>query len=272
MSSNTAFLREINARQVAFVPLYAKYTGSITAGLLLSQLMFYFSSLKKDKIFKTNAAIMDDTMLSENELRSAKKTIKKCEFLTIKKEGLPGRTFYEINWDKYYQIFSDFALQNDTNSHDNISESNTSSQGKITSPVALNQPHRSSEFHPTNKNNNFNTQTTTYTTTYNTRKNIKKENPQIEICEEKNSDEKLTSKKKFIKPTLEDLNSYKQEKDLNVDCESFYDYYEAKGWIIGRSPMKDWRATMRNWSRNQEAFSPPKQQIEKNYEDDYEWR
>lgn len=100
----------------------------------------------------------------------------------------------------------------------------------------------------------------------------KKENPQIEICEEKNSDEKLTSKKKFIKPTPEDLISYKQEKNLNVDCESFYDYYEAKGWMIGRSPMKDWQATMRNWSRNQEAFKPPKQQTEKNYEDDYEWR
>lgn len=54
---------------------------------------------------------------------------------------------------------------------------------------------------------------------------------------------------KFIKPSLEELESYRQEKNLDVDCEYFLDFYEANGWKAGRVPMKDWKATMRNWHR-----------------------
>lgn len=106
-------------------------------------------------------------------------------------------------------------------------------------------------------------------------KNIKKEKEFLQI-ENSNSDTSLenksVAKKKFTKPMLEELEAYKQERNLNVNCEVFWDYYEAKGWVIGRSPMKDWRATMRNWSRNQEAFKPPKEQTQANYDDEYEWR
>ena len=35
------------------------------------------------------------------------------------------------------------------------------------------------------------------------------------------------------------------------DAIGFIDYYESKGWKIGSSPMKDWKATVRRWSRNQ---------------------
>ena len=29
------------------------------------------------------------------------------------------------------------------------------------------------------------------------------------------------------------------------------DYYESKGWLVGRSKMKDWRAAVRNWERRE---------------------
>ncbi|MGG7074350.1 phage replisome organizer N-terminal domain-containing protein [Campylobacter sp. 9BO] len=66
--------------------------------------------------------------------------------------------------------------------------------------------------------------------------------------------------KRFVKPTLDELNAYKQEQALNVDCENFYNFYESKGWLVGKSPMKDWRAAMRNWSKNEGRFSAAKPQ------------
>lgn len=58
--------------------------------------------------------------------------------------------------------------------------------------------------------------------------------------------------KRFKKPTLKELETYKQETNLNlVDCSAFYDFYESKGWAVGKAPMKDWRASMRNWQRTE---------------------
>lgn len=56
--------------------------------------------------------------------------------------------------------------------------------------------------------------------------------------------------KKFVKPTLEEVKAYCLERKNNVDAEKFIDYYESNGWRVGKNPMKDWKATVRNWERN----------------------
>lgn len=58
------------------------------------------------------------------------------------------------------------------------------------------------------------------------------------------------SSKRFVKPTIEDLEDYINEKGYQVDAHKFYDYYESNGWKVGKNPMKDWKATIRNWARN----------------------
>lgn len=64
--------------------------------------------------------------------------------------------------------------------------------------------------------------------------------------------EKINKKeKKFKKPTLEEVKNYISEKELNIQAESFIDYYEGNGWKVGRNAMKDWKATIRNWNRRQ---------------------
>ena len=55
--------------------------------------------------------------------------------------------------------------------------------------------------------------------------------------------------KRFVKPTLEDVQAYCQERQNNVDPESFIDFYESKGWKVGNQPMKDWKAAVRTWER-----------------------
>jgi hypothetical protein len=72
-----------------------------------------------------------------------------------------------------------------------------------------------------------------------------------------NIKEKINKKEKFVKPTLEELQNYINEKKLNVNAEHFIDYYEANGWKVGKNPMKDWKATIRNWHRRNEEFKKP---------------
>lgn len=59
--------------------------------------------------------------------------------------------------------------------------------------------------------------------------------------------------KRFVPPTLAEVTDYCSEKGLTVNAERFIDYYESNGWKVGKNPMKDWRATLRNWSREDKA-------------------
>lgn len=57
--------------------------------------------------------------------------------------------------------------------------------------------------------------------------------------------------KRFTKPTLEEIKSYCSERNNNVNPERFLDYYESNGWRVGKNPMKDWKAAIRTWERNE---------------------
>ena len=56
--------------------------------------------------------------------------------------------------------------------------------------------------------------------------------------------------KRFVKPTLEEVQAYCQERQNGVDARKWYNHYEAVGWKVGRNPMKDWKASVRTWERN----------------------
>lgn len=61
----------------------------------------------------------------------------------------------------------------------------------------------------------------------------------------------INTTKRFSVPNIEEVRQYITENHLNVNADRFYDYYSANGWKVGRSPMKDWRASCRYWSRNE---------------------
>lgn len=62
----------------------------------------------------------------------------------------------------------------------------------------------------------------------------------------------------FSKPTAAEVEAYAKDKGYQFDAEKFVDFYESKGWLVGKSPMKDWRAAVRTWKRNGygTAFGP----------------
>ena len=60
-----------------------------------------------------------------------------------------------------------------------------------------------------------------------------------------------TKAKRFVKPTLSEIEQYCIERNNNVNAEQFYDYYESNGWKVGKNAMKDWKACVRTWERNE---------------------
>lgn len=58
---------------------------------------------------------------------------------------------------------------------------------------------------------------------------------------------------RFKKPTLEEVEEYCKERNNGINAESFIDFYESKGWKVGKTPMKDWKAAVRNWERNRKV-------------------
>ena len=60
---------------------------------------------------------------------------------------------------------------------------------------------------------------------------------------------KVNTKGGFLKPTRFDIKGYCIERKNNVDCETFYDFYESKDWLIGKNKMKDWKACVRTWEK-----------------------
>lgn len=70
-------------------------------------------------------------------------------------------------------------------------------------------------------------------------------------------------KSKFIKPTIDEIRQYCIERKNNIDAETFFDFYECKGWLVGKNSMKDWKAAVRTWERNRNnTTSPSKPQKE----------
>ena len=69
--------------------------------------------------------------------------------------------------------------------------------------------------------------------------------------EEDKKEEKNNSKtKRFKKPSVEEIETYCNERNNNINPNAFYDYYESKDWMIGKNRMKDWKAAIRTWERN----------------------
>ena len=56
----------------------------------------------------------------------------------------------------------------------------------------------------------------------------------------------------FHPPTLSQVRDYVYERNSPVDPQGFLDFYQAKGWMVGSTPMQDWKAALRNaesWER-----------------------
>ena len=79
--------------------------------------------------------------------------------------------------------------------------------------------------------------------------------PQDNIIKNKNININKTtesvgeSRSRFVKPTVAEVQAYCNERRNGIDASHFCDYYESKGWMVGKNRMKNWQAAVRSWEQ-----------------------
>jgi hypothetical protein len=63
---------------------------------------------------------------------------------------------------------------------------------------------------------------------------------------------------RFCPPTVDQVKAYCRQRRNGVDPERFVDFYASKGWVVGKTKMKDWQAAVRTWEKNtKQVMSDP---------------
>lgn len=98
----TQALRLLHQRPIAYYPAYAQLLGSVTSGVYLSQVMYWWAAAGDD-FYKTDAEMIQETYLSAGEIRTAKKQIKAMGCVAIKAKGVPPVTHYTVNIEQLFE-------------------------------------------------------------------------------------------------------------------------------------------------------------------------
>jgi predicted phage replisome organizer len=77
------------------------------------------------------------------------------------------------------------------------------------------------------------------------RKKNKKEDKESNIADKPHTH-------KFVIPKLEEIQEYCKERNNTVNAEKFFDFYQSKGWLVGKAAMKDWKACVRTWEQKED--------------------
>ena len=58
----------------------------------------------------------------------------------------------------------------------------------------------------------------------------------------------------FQPPLIEDVKKYCLERNKGVDPDKWIDHYTANGWMVGKVKMKDWKAAVRTWEKDNKKW------------------
>ena len=64
---------------------------------------------------------------------------------------------------------------------------------------------------------------------------------------------------RFVPPTLDEVRAYVLQRNSPVEPQAFIDFYQARGWMVGKAPMRDWKAACRSAESWERWSRPPAQ-------------
>jgi len=109
-SYNRAFLELLGARPVAFNPVMARLGGSANAGLLMSQLLYWWGKgAKFGWIYKTIKEMEEETCLTRSEQTTAIRIWVNLGVLILKRTGIPPRRHFHINVEKLQELLQKYV-------------------------------------------------------------------------------------------------------------------------------------------------------------------
>jgi hypothetical protein len=107
----------LSDKPIAFHPCLAKITGSVKAGLFLSQLLYWWGKRVEDGVWKTVQEFAEETTLTKEEQLGAIKRLKGLGIIRIELKKLPARRYFYVNEEKITELLS--ALHQDVGKPDN---------------------------------------------------------------------------------------------------------------------------------------------------------
>ena len=69
----------------------------------------------------------------------------------------------------------------------------------------------------------------------------------------------------FTPPTVEEVADYCLERRNGISAQRFVDFYTSKGWMVGKTKMKDWKASVRTWEQDNKKQSAVKKGMQSSY-------
>lgn len=89
---------------------------------------------------------------------------------------------------------------------------------------------------------------------------------------EKDKDKSISrAASRFTPPSIGEVEAYCSERGNSVNAERFIDYYTSNGWKVGKNPMKDWRAAVRTWEKNDKKGGETNGKTEQSGKGEYDW-
>lgn len=132
---NKRLLEALSAKPVVFNPVLARLTGSVKAGLLLSQLLYWWGKGQDpESIYKTIKEIKDETALSRSEQDGAIQKIKKLDLMKVELRGIPPRRHFKLNLQK----ISNLICRDSTNLFEENRQYNSDNTSEISSDTNAN--------------------------------------------------------------------------------------------------------------------------------------
>jgi hypothetical protein len=64
---------------------------------------------------------------------------------------------------------------------------------------------------------------------------------------------------RFVPPTVEEVREYCLERQNGIDPQSFVDFYASKNWMVGKTKMSNWKASVRTWEqrrKQEQSYAP----------------
>lgn len=113
-----------------------------------------------------------------------------------------------------------------------------------------------------------------------TKSNDNKEEQRTENREQntENNEQRITNNKerktaRFCKPSVSEINEYCIERNSGISAQAFFDHYEANGWMVGKSAMKNWKAAIRTWEsrRKEQGGGVDRQAVPDRYRTDKDY-
>ena len=97
LSEINVLLKSFSQRPIAYQRIYATITGSVSSGLLLSQVVYWWYACGERDFYKTDGDFRAELGLGPREMRTAKATLQKRGFISIYLKGVPSITHYCVH-------------------------------------------------------------------------------------------------------------------------------------------------------------------------------